>query len=162
MTRLLTRWVLLFALVLTASANAQATPPAPPPGPPVSAVLNELCVHAGWHYTSIRQAGRSPDYVLWGHGYWHTYDVPDYVAGGSGEGGWTATSNPSYGGGLSFMVGTWNRAAGLSHGVVPYVSSTYGIAGQPPRVQLLAMWLIVQQDHGGYGEWPQTSVACGI
>lgn len=129
--------------------------------PPPSFVESALCVHAGWHYTSHRVRGVKPEYVLWGHGYWRTWDVPDRESGGSGEGAWTATSNPSYGGGMSFMVGTWNRAAHRARGV-PVVASTYAIAQQPPRVQLLATFAIVTQDRGSWSEWPQTSWACGL
>jgi hypothetical protein len=62
---------------------------------------------------------------------------------------------------MSFTVGTWNRAARLSRSV-PFVSSTYAIAAQPPRLQLLATWLIVRQDRGSWHEWPETARACGL
>jgi hypothetical protein len=140
-------------------ARARTAPTHPSP----SFVEGALCVHSGWHYTRHRpHRGARPDYWLWGHGFWRTSDVPDYLAGGSGEGGWTGVVGSLYGGGMSFMVGTYNRAAGLTHGTVAYVSSTYGIAARPPREQLLATWLIVQQDGGSWGEWPQTSRACGL
>jgi hypothetical protein len=69
--------------------------------------------------------------------------------------------NASYGGGMQFTLGTWNRAADLSHGRVPHARSNAEIAKQPARVQLLAAYLIVQQDGGSWREWPQTSRACG-
>jgi hypothetical protein len=136
------------------AAVAARASPIPKSAPPPSFVVDALCVHSGWHYATHGEG--SPDYVLWGHGYWHTYQV------GNGEGGWTATSAPGYGGGLSFEEGTFNRAAGLSHGVVPYVGSTYQIATLSPVIQLYAMWMIVQQDGGSYREWPMTSRACGL
>lgn len=124
-------------------------------------VAEALCIHAGWHYTATRIQDRRPDYVLWGHGYWRTTDVSDSLAGGSGEGGWPATSDPRYGGGMSFTLGTWNHAADLSHGLVPHANNTASIAAQPPAVQLLAALLIRAED-GDWHEWPQTSRACGL
>lgn len=116
-------------------------------------------MHSGWHYTRQRGSG-PPDYILWQHGYWRTWDVPDSTSGGSGEGGWTTVN--SYGGGMQFTLGTWNRAAALSHGLVPFASSGSAIALQPPGVQILAAWLIVTQDSGSWREWPNTSRACGL
>lgn len=117
-------------------------------------------MHSGWHWTHNRIRGRSPEYVLFGHGYWRTWDVPDSISGGSGEGTWNVVNG--YGGGMQFLLGTWNRAAGLSHGLVPYVSSQSGIAMQSPATQILAAWFIVQQDSGSWREWPNTSRACGL
>lgn len=117
-------------------------------------------MHSGWHWTSHRpRRGARPDYVLWRHGFWRTSDVPDSIAGGSGEGGWSTVNG--YGGGMQFVVGTWNRAAALSGGRVPFASSQSSIAAQPPGVQILAAWFIVRQDGWSWREWPQTSRACG-
>lgn len=99
--------------------------------------------------------------MLWHHGYWKTWDVPDGLAGGSGEGSWT-NANSSYGGGLQFMLGTWNRAADLSGGVVPRAASHSGIATQRVETQIYAAWMIVAQDGGSWREWPNTSRACGL
>lgn len=146
---------------IAAAFSIHAAPHHQPPSPPVAFVEAALCVHSGWHYTDHWIRGERPDYVLWGHHYWRTWDVPDTKPGGSGEAGWSKVN--SYGGGMQFTLGTWNRAAGISHGAVPYESSNAGIAQQPPAVQILAAWLIVDgQDHGSWGEWPQTSVACGL
>lgn len=110
-----------------------------------------LCVHSGWHYTAQRQHG-PPDYALWGHGYWRTWDVPDSRAGGSGEGPWDA-SNPPYGGGVQMDYG-FQRNYGSE-----YVA-LYGNAGRwPVAAQLLVAyrgWL-----RQGWGAWPNTSRACG-
>jgi len=124
--------------------------------PTVQFVEGALCVHSGWHYTSHRQHGQ-PEYVLWGRGYWRTSKTWS-----NGEGSWTGTVGNLYGGGMSFMVGTYNRAAGLSRGAVAFVASTSGIAARSPAEQLLATWMIVQQDGGSWREWPQTSRACGL
>ena len=129
--------------------------------PPTSFVEGALCVHAGWHYTSHRpRPGLRPDYWLFGHGYWRTWKLP-YGTGSEGEGSWSGVVGSLYGGGMSFTVGTWNEAAGYSHGSVPRVSSTYSIARQPPSVQIVATWLIVRK-RGHWGDWPQTSRACGL
>lgn len=158
--RVLTRWIVLLTFALHVSvAEAKRSPLQPP----VSFVLNGLCIHAGRHFTAARQRGR-PEYLLWGHGYWfaHSYDdMPAGYTGNQGEGPWPGVVGGLYGGGLSFMVGTWNRAAALSRGAVPYVRSSYGIASQSVATQLYAMWLIVQQDGGSFREWPQTGPACG-
>lgn len=111
-----------------------------------------LCVHSGWHYTPTRLHG-PPDYVLWRHGYWRTWDVPDGIAGGSGEAKWDA-ANYGYGGGVQ-MDATFQRRYG------PEFLTRYGPAGRwPVRVQLLVAyrgWLVQ-----GWGAWPQTSRACGL
>jgi len=120
-------------------------------------VEGALCVHSGWHYTSHRPSRSSrPEYVLWGHGYWRTWKTY-----GNGEGAWSGVVGSLYGGGMSFTVGTWNEAAGYSGGSVPRAGSTYSIASQPPRVQLLATWLIVLR-RPSWSDWPQTSRACGL
>jgi hypothetical protein len=97
--------------------------------------------------------------VLWKHGYWRTWDVPDSLAGGSGEGGWSTVN--SYGGGLQFTLGTWNMAARASAGMVPYASSGATIAALPARVQILAAFFVVSR-RGSWADWPQTSRACGL
>jgi|SRR5579884_494062 len=130
---------------------------------PVSFVEQALCVHSGWHYATAttRRQRRHADYWIDGRAYVRTWNVPDSVAGGSGEGGWTDV-NASYGGGMQFTLGTWNRAAALSQERVPYASSNAGIAGEPAVVQILAAYLIVRQDGGSWREWPETSAACGL
>lgn len=128
----------------------------PAPGPPVALVEDGLCIHSGWHYSHHRVRGEKPEYRLWGIWYWRTTDVPDGILGGNGEGGWTATSDRRYGGGMSFTIGTWNRAG------KPYAATTYDIAHSPPQEQLRRFIVIVEGDHGSFGEWPQTSRACGV
>ena len=129
--------------------------------PPARFVDAALCVHSGWHYTSRRPIPpRDPDYLLFGHGFWRTWDVPDRIAGGSGEGGWGEVDG-SYGGGLQFTLGTYNRAAALSRRMVPFAASTSAIAAQSPAVQILAAYLIVSEDRS-WREWPQTSRACDL
>lgn len=123
-------------------------------------MVQALCVHSGWHYTlaSTRRQRRHPDYAIDGRLYVRTWDVPDSVRGGAGEAGWDEVN--SYGGGMQFTLDTWNRAADLSHGVVPRLRSNAEIAGQRARTQIYAAWMIVRQD-GSWREWPQTSRACG-
>ena len=121
---------------------------------PSTFVRDALCVHHGWHYTNRRPSKRArPEYVLFGHGYWRTWDVPDYLAGGSGEGPWNAR-NYGYGGGLQ-MDSTFQRNYGAEF------LARYGPAGNwPVPAQLLAAyrgWL-----RQGWGAWPNTSRACGL
>lgn len=128
--------------------------------PPPSFVAQALCVHSGWHWTTSRPRRRArPEYHLFGHWWWRTWDVPDSWAGGSGEASWDEVN--SYGGGMQFTLGTWNRAAGLSRGAVPYASSNSAIARMPVATQIYASWLIVMQD-GSWREWPNTARACGL
>lgn len=86
--------------------------------------------------------------------------MPDTIKGGAGEAPWNLVNG--YGGGMQFMLGTWNRAAALSHGAVPFARSNSDIAAQSPAVQILAAWLIVEQDHWSWREWPNTGRACGL
>jgi hypothetical protein len=119
-------------------------------------------VHSGWHWSPAvtRSQRRRGEYWLSGEVFFRTSDVPDGYAGGSGEAAWNEVN--AYGGGLQFTLGTWNRAAGLSRGAVPYASSTSAIAAQPARTQIFAAYLIVRQDGWSWREWPQTSRACGF
>lgn len=116
-------------------------------------VDDALCVHSGWHYTHNRVRGHPPDYVLWGRGHWRTWDVPDDVSGGSGEGGWDA-ANPPYGGGMQ-MDYTFQSSYGSE-----YVRALGGAGNWPVRVQIIVAyrgWL-----RQGWGAWPNTSRACGL
>ena len=149
----LTTVAVAVAIQTASTSPAQASPSAPT----VAEVSAALCVHSGWHFTSRRVRGVAPDYVLWHHGYWHTW----HVSSGSGEGSWTGTVGGLYGGGMSFEVGTWNTAAGYSHGRIPRVRSTSDIAAQPPRVQIQAALYVVAHD-GDWREWPNTARACGL
>jgi hypothetical protein len=79
-----------------------------------------------------------------------------------GEGAWTSDTGNTYGGGLQFLVSTWNHAAGMSHGRLPYVSSTGQIARLPPLAQIYGAYLIVVVEHAGWGQWPNTARACGL
>lgn len=60
-----------------------------------------------------------------------------------------------YGGGLQFLVSTWNRAGGAERTV-------YEIARTTPRVQLYRAWLVWKRDGGSWREWPNTARACGL
>lgn len=126
-------------------------------------VPEALCVHSGWHWAPARSRAqrRRAEYFLAGRAWIKSWDVPDSIAGGSGEGGWNATGG-GYGGGLQFTLGTWNRAASLSGGRVSYAASESGIAAQPPAEQMYAALMIVRQDGGSWSEWPNTSRACGL
>jgi hypothetical protein len=129
--------------------------------PPAWFVSQALCVHSGWHWRPARTRAerRRGEYWLSGKVFIRLDDVPDGIAGGSGEAAWNEVN--SYGGGMQFTIGTWNRAAGLSRGAVPYASATSAIATMPARVQIFAAYLIVRSDGGSWREWPQTSRACG-
>ncbi len=128
--------------------------------PSVAFVAAALCVHSGWHYTSKRpHPGARPEYVLWHHGFWRTWDVPDTLKGGSGEGGWGTVN--SYGGGMQFTLGTWDNAARWSHGLVPYAGSNGAIAKLPAAVQILAAFFVVLH-RGSWDDWPNTARACGL
>ncbi len=123
-------------------------------------VPQALCVHSGWHWSSHRPTRRSrAEYRLAGHWWFRTSDVPDGIAGGSGEAGWSTVN--SYGGGMQMLASTYNnQAAARSHGRLPYASSNADVARLPPAAQIYAAWLIVRVS--GWGQWPQTSRACGL
>lgn len=111
-----------------------------------------LCVHSGWHYTHARQHG-PPEYVLWHHSYWRTWDVPDTTRGGTGEGPWDA-ANYGYGGGVQ-MDGGFQARYGSEY------LARYGAAGRwPVDVQILVAYRGWQRQ--GWGAWPNTSRACGL
>lgn len=173
------RFAFACTIALLGAAPAAASPPSGRQLVPAPFYAQALCVHSGWHWQQVRplrlRRRRAADPELprrlpppagveyrlpGGAMFRRSWDVPDGTAGGSGEGGWTAAGG-SYGGGLQFTLSTWNRAAALSGGAVPFAASTWAIARQPPRVQLLAAFLIVRQDGGSWREWPQTSRACG-
>lgn len=116
-------------------------------GVPDSFMQAALCVHDGWWHQPHPPFAR-------------TGDVPDGIAGGSGEGSWDNISG--FGGGLQFLLGTWNRASAASGGRVPSLGSLSEVAAQPPRVQVYAAYVIVSQDGGSWREWPQTARACGL
>jgi hypothetical protein len=131
------------ALLLATTAQTQSNPPP-------SFVEAALCIHAGWHYTHLRQPG-PPDYLLYGRGYWRTWDVPDTLAGGSGEGGWHEVDAP-YRNGLQFTLGTWQSAGG----------SYDDWASASPATQIARAYAVVSRDGGSWREWPNTSRACGL
>jgi hypothetical protein len=79
-----------------------------------------------------------------------------------GEGGWNANTGNGFGGGLQFMVGTWNHAASLSHGLLRHVKYTSQIAAMPPMAQIYAAYLIVVVERSGWGQWPNTARRCGL
>lgn len=82
--------------------------------------------------------------------------------GHSGEGAWNANTGNGFGGGLQFMVGTWNHAASRSRGKLPHVSSTGQIAALPPAAQIYAAYVIVVLERSGWGQWPNTARRCGL
>lgn len=131
-----------------------------PPGRwlvPASFYPQALCVHSGWHYRRAwsRRDKRQAGYRFGPFWFIRTWDVPDSIKGGAGEGGWDAVSS-SYGGGLQFMLGTWHRAGGSG-------KSMSAIAGASPAEQIYRAYRIVHgQDHDRWGEWPNTSRACGL
>lgn len=132
------------ALAITAASSAQSN------HPPVSFVEQALCIHSGWHFTSHRLRGKPAEYVLWGHGYWRTWNVPDTTRGGSGEGSWTANTGNGYHGGFQFLTSTWQRAGGR------------GAAEQAsPSEQIYRAWMIWRSHRGSWSEWGWTKDACG-
>ena len=133
---------ILAALATTTSAHAISAPSA-------AFVEQALCVHSGSHYTHVRVKHRQPEYHLFGHWYWRTWKTWS-----NGEGSWNGTVGNDYGGGLSFMVGTWNRAG------APYASSTSDIAATPPSEQIRRAWIITGGGRSWH-EWPTTARACG-
>lgn len=161
--------LLLLALTVTSVASARAKPPRWPV--PVGFMEEALCVHSGWHYQAARTwperraLGRryhhGPDYWQGPVAFYRTTDVPDGIRGGSGEGAWNNV-NSLYGGGLQFMLGTYNRAAGLAKGKLPYAASKADISRLPAAAQVYAAFMIWRQDGGSWREWPETSRACGL
>lgn len=145
--------LLVWAAALAASVPANGTPQSPPP----SVVAEILCIHAGLRYVPHPAwHGERPEYVLWAHGYYraHRYDDVTGGPGPNGEGGWTATSDWRYGGGLSFTLGTWHSAGGAGN-------STADIARAPPSEQIYRAWIIYRMRGGRWTDWPNTSLSCG-
>lgn len=70
----------------------------------------------------------------------------------NGEGAWNDAGY--YGGGLQFLVSTWNSVGG-------HARSTADIAAASPREQIYRAWLVVRRD-GGWQEWGGTKTACGL
>lgn len=157
------KWTLWLALFLPATPALAGTQDLP--APPQSVVLGALCAHAGRHFTTHWHRGTRAQYSLFGHVYYLSHDTYDDIPhgpnGADGEGPWPGVVGGLYGGGLSFMVGTWNNAAKLSSGRLPFVSDTFQIAAQPVSSQVYAMWMIVRQDHDWH-EWPNTARECGL
>jgi hypothetical protein len=84
-----------------------------------------------------------------------------------GEGAWDAigpkgAATKTFGGGLQFMLGTWNGAARASGGRVRVATSIYDIATRRPVEQIYAAYVIVVLEHDGWGQWPNTARACGL
>ena len=156
----------LIAMLGASPADAKRRPVVP-----VAFMEAALCVHSGWHYTAARnwperralgrRYGRGPDYWQGTVAFYRTVDVPDSLSGGSGEGAWNNV-NSDYGGGLQFMLGTWNRAVGLSKGVLRYARSHADISRMSWAEQIYGAYMIVTQDGGSWREWPLTGRACGL
>jgi len=164
--------LLLVSLLLLILAQAAAARPKPPRWQvPVSFMEAALCVHSGWHYEAARtwperralgrRYGHGPDYWQGKVAFYRTVDVPDSIRGGSGEGAWDNV-NGLYGGGLQFMLGTWNRAAGLARGKLRYARSRADISRMSWAEQVYGAFMIVTQDGGSWREWPLTSRACNL
>lgn len=152
---------LALALPASSPARAPSLPPSISPSPQF--VADALCVHAGRTFTPGWVRGSPAVYALFGRVYRLRHpDYDDVVSGPApnGEANWSDAG--SFGGGMQFMVGTWNRAADLSGGILPHVRYTAEIGNRPVWEQVLAAWLIVRQDGGSWGEWPNTSRSCGL
>ena len=159
----------LLVLILAQAAGARPKPPRW--AVPVSFMEAALCVHSGWHYKAARnwperralgrRYGLGPGYWQGKVAFYRTVDVPDGIRGGSGEGPWDNV-NSLYGGGLQFMLGTYNRAAGLAKGKLPYAASRADVSRLPAAAQIYAAYMIWRQDGGSWREWPETSRACGL
>jgi hypothetical protein len=134
---------------LTLTATTQAAPSTT--APPATVIAAALCIHDGYHYATHWQPGTHLTYTLYGHGFWRTTKTWS-----NGEGSWTGTVGSLYGGGLSFTLGTWNRAG------APYASSVQAIAQASPTEQIRRLVLIVAGDGGSYREWPTTGRACNL
>lgn len=84
------------------------------------------------------------------------------------EGAWPDDTGNGYGGGMQFLVSTWNKAAARSNGRVPYVKSTGDIGREPIQTQLLAAYITWDGDAGtlgdGRGSWKEWGTAgdCGL
>lgn len=156
------------AAILAAGSTAGRVPVRWPI--PDTLYAQALCVHSGWNYEAARGAkarrrlsrrlGHGPDYFNGPTAFYRTFDVPDSIRGGSGEGGWTTVNG--YGGGMQMILSTYQRAARLSRGRLPYLTSDSAVADLPPGAQIYAAVLIVESDGGSWREWPETSVACGL
>ncbi len=121
-----------------------------------------LCVHSGWHWRPARTAreARLAGYVFGRAAFVRSRDVPDSIPGGSGEAAWHTVN--AYGGGMQMTLGTYNRAAALSHGRLPVARGNADIAALPAAAQIYAAYLIVESDGGSWSEWPLTGRACGL
>lgn len=118
---------------------------------PASFYPKALCVHDGWHYRRVWKPWqiRHATYRFGAYGFVRTWKTWS-----NGEAAWDEHSS-SYGGGLQFMLSTWHRAGGAAY-------TTWQIASASPREQIYRMYRIVRQDNGSFGEWPNTSRACGL
>lgn len=74
------------------------------------------------------------------------------------EGAWNAigyrNGRATYGGGMQFLPGTWQRAGGRERDV-------YAIARTSPREQLYRAYVIYLSDGHSWREWG-TANACGL
>jgi hypothetical protein len=116
---------------------------------PASFYPQALCVHDGWHYRRVwkRWKRRHATYRFGPYAFdrtWKTWS--------NGEGAWDDAG--SYGGGMQFLVSTWNSVGG--HG-----RTTADIGQATPREQIFRAWLVVRRD-GGWSEWGGTKTACGL
>jgi len=131
--------------------------------PPPSLVAQALCIHAGVLFQTTRAwKGEPVSYVLWRRAYFrsHRYDDVTSGPGPNGEGGWNTLTAASlgYAGGMSFTLGTYNRAADLLG--LPHARDLAAVAAASPADQIAHAVAIRQQD-GDWSEWPSTSRSCG-
>lgn len=113
-------------------------------------------MHSGWTWSSRRPSPATrPEYRLAGRWWFRVSDVPNRIAGGAGEGAWNAVSDPRYGGGMSFTVGTWREAGGVA-------PSTFAIARASVAEQIYRAFVIVRKRGTWLHDWPSTSRACGL
>lgn len=136
----------LAALLVSAALSGPAAASRPPGHPrglslaargvPSAFVSKALCVHDGWHHKLRRPWAR-------------TWDVPDSIKGGRGEGGWHTKS--LYRGGLQWSLGTWARAGGRGDP-----------ADASPAEEIFRAYVIVRRNGGRWTDWPWTARACGL
>lgn len=92
--------------------------------------------------------------------HWHAprWWLPQAVCIHEHEGAWNSigyvNGRATYGGGMQFMLGTWNRVGGRG-------TSLWDIARASPREQLYRAWLVYLQDHRSWHEWG-TAGMCGL
>jgi hypothetical protein len=118
---------------------------------PRSFVAAALCVHSGWRYRPVQLGHVRRGDVYLAHAWYRpVYDVPDSIAGGSGEDRWH--SGGAFYGGLEWTLGTWREAGGSG-----------SPASARPAEEVYRALVIVRRRGGTWRhDWPLTSRACGL